>query len=255
MNWRTKNSYVLRRGKCDAPGCRSSDAKHHYSDGHAFCFSCGTFFPPEGGKPEFRQRPKDDEDMTVLHAYPNRLEVNALNCPRNYAHLKLKGLTDEEIHEHYFYAPISDRHVFQCKDSESGDEFFEARSYVPNITPKTMQMGKKPRLVMGDLASDTLVVVEDVISAIKVGRQYLSMPLFGSHMTTEQMALIGRLTDINWVVIWLDCDKYDAGIQFARQMGLIRPCVAIQTIDDPKELNDDEVAHEVESAVDALEVA
>ena len=39
-------SEFLRHENCEA--CGSSDAKSLYSDGHAFCFSCHTYFPSDG---------------------------------------------------------------------------------------------------------------------------------------------------------------------------------------------------------------
>ena len=39
-------SEFLRHDNCEA--CGSSDAKSLYSDGHAFCFSCHTYFPSDG---------------------------------------------------------------------------------------------------------------------------------------------------------------------------------------------------------------
>ena len=32
-----------KKGPC--PECNSSDANHHYPDGHTYCFSCNTFKP------------------------------------------------------------------------------------------------------------------------------------------------------------------------------------------------------------------
>ena len=33
---------------CPRPECGSSDAYHTYDDGHGYCYSCGTYFPPQG---------------------------------------------------------------------------------------------------------------------------------------------------------------------------------------------------------------
>lgn len=40
---------ILSKQPCPSPECHSSDACFHYDDGHAYCYSCGTYFPPEGG--------------------------------------------------------------------------------------------------------------------------------------------------------------------------------------------------------------
>lgn len=195
--------------------------------------------------------PKQKSDM-----YPQRLPVRSYNCGANYDWLSKKyGLTDEEIEENFFYAPISDRHVFTYQPPDGGEPFYEARSVSGRAHPKSQQYGIKPTLFMGQYTmSKTLVVVEDIISAIKVGRQYGSMPLFGAFLAPQQMAAIGRL-GMDRVVIWLDCDKYVAGMDYAKRMGVITPSVAIQTYEDPKYYNDEVIHHIVENAIASLEAA
>jgi len=200
------------------------------------------------GEPYDRPKSKTDH-------YPNRLPVRSYTCAPNYLWLATKyGLTDDEIDENFFYAPLSDRHVYCHKDSE-GDEFFEARSVSSRAVPKSQQYGNKPTVFMGKYEEQkTLVIVEDIISAIKVGRQYGAMPLFGAFLSARQMAEIGRLK-LDRVIVWLDCDKYTLGMKYAKDLGILVPSVAIQTYEDPKFFNDEVIAHIVENAIDALETA
>jgi len=192
--------------------------------------------------------PKPKSDV-----YPNRLPVTQHHCGRNYTFLKQYGLTDDEIDEHYFYAPLTDRHIFSVRDPDTNEEFYEARTHSRNIVPKSLQYGTKPIAFMGDCQSSVLVIVEDAVSAIKVGRQATTMPLFGSFLSPIAMAKIGRLERINQCVIWLDCDKYDKGMEYAKALGMFRPCVAIQTLADPKDLDDSTITVALEAALDALE--
>lgn len=185
--------------------------------------------------------------------FPDRQPVNDTKCPRSYAWLKQYGLTDEEIAEHYFYNPWGDRIIFHCIDPVTGEEYFEGRHHNPSVIPKTLSSGTKPNIFIGDGTSDTVVIVEDAVSAIKVGRHALVMPLFGSHMTPHQMSIITKLDGIDQVIFWLDEDKYALGMQLARRMGLLKPSVAIHTSKDPKWLTDEEIVVQLEDALDALE--
>lgn len=49
-------SNLVEKGPCDA--CGSSDANAHYDDGHAFCFSCGTYTPADGEERKAPAKPK-----------------------------------------------------------------------------------------------------------------------------------------------------------------------------------------------------
>lgn len=42
---------VLSKQPC--PSCTSSDAYHEYDDGHGYCFSCETYFPPVNKEPQY----------------------------------------------------------------------------------------------------------------------------------------------------------------------------------------------------------
>lgn len=252
MNWRTNNSFVTSQGPCDQPGCKSSDAKTTYSDGHAWCFSCNHYFPasfrtPMGG-PYDRPTPTSE-------AYPTRQKMSLVNCAQNYNWLKKYDLTDEEIDGNFFYAPISQRHVFAHTDEE-GNHFYEARSVSPfSGGPKTISYGDKPTIFMGNVDSKVLVIVEDIVSAIKVGRFYRTMPLFGANLNPMQMAFIGRKLKPEKAVIWMDCNKYSVGMEYARQLGLLVPTVAIQTKEDPKAQDETAIILEVEDALDSMEIA
>jgi hypothetical protein len=188
-----------------------------------------------------------------LSTYPTRMEVTQYNCKENWEWLKSYGLSDDEIDLHFFYSPEQQRHVFWNLDLD-GTEFFEARTASTNRIPKSLQHGQKPFVVLGNHEDhqDVVVVVEDIISAIKVSRHYLTIPLFGSHLSPADMAKIGKL-GVRGCVIWLDADKYTVGMHYAKQLSAILPTTALQTKEDPKCLHDTDIIVEVENAVEAME--
>lgn len=254
MNWRIENgsySTVVSQGPCDSGKCNSSDAKTLYSDGHSYCFSCHTRWAGEYKKkvPDMLVGERPIREKPAM--FPTRMEIDQFNCSKNFEWLKRYMLTDDEIDKWFFYAPVADRHVFAYHDGEE-DAFHEARD-VNGRLPKTLAYGPKPTMFLGD-DSDTVVVVEDLVSAIRVSRAYTVLPLFGSFFSPEQMALIAE-RKANKCVVWLDCDKYSIGMHYAKKMGMLVPTIAIQTLLDPKALPDDAILHVVENAIETLEAS
>lgn len=83
-----------------------------------------------------------------------------------------------------------------------------------------------------------MVLVEDIFSAIRVGRVVSCMPLFGSVISPSWMAGISKITKD--VTIWLDQDKYPEAVKFSqkfRTMGVRANVVFTQL--DPKAYNED----------------
>lgn len=255
MSWRIENgvySRVVSQGPCDSGKCNSSDAKTLYDDGHSYCFSCHTRWAGEYKKkvPEMLVgRPPVKEKPSV---FPTRMEIDTYNCPKNFEWLKRHMLTDDEMDKWFFYAPVADRHVFAYHDGEE-DSYHEARDVNGRI-PKTLSYGTKPTIWIEDDKTDVLVVVEDLVSAIRVGRNYSCLPLFGSFLSSEQMAAIKERGHTS-VIMWLDCDKYTVGMEYAKKMSMLAPTIAVQTLLDPKALPDDAIIHVVENALETLEAS
>src|SRR3990167_5328129 len=86
---------------------------------------------------------------------------------------------------------------------------------------------------------DTIVVVEDIISAIKVGRAYPTLCLFGCSMNKLFLARLKKLVG-GWstplhLTIWLDQDKLGEAMKIGQQATLTGFDVSIvQTVQDPK---------------------
>lgn len=73
--------------------------------------------------------------------------------------------------------------------------------------------------------SSTLVLVESVISAIKVGRFAQASPIFGSVISLQRFLGISHVW--NNVVIWLDPDKRKEAVQQANKSRSVIPNVSV----------------------------
>jgi len=94
--------------------------------------------------------------------------------------------------------------------------------------------------IVGKPHNETIVLTEDILSAIKVGRICEAMPVWGSNVPLKTLQ---RLSDrFKRVGVWLDMDKARESLRTARraeQIGL--EAKTIISIKDPKEYSADEI--------------
>jgi hypothetical protein len=86
----------------------------------------------------------------------------------------------------------------------------------------------------GNIDDDSVFVVEDKLSAIKLGQLECSMPLYGSHIGEKRAKYLSRrFENLN---IWLDADKKKEAMKQAIQLSpMFRSVSVIYTEKDPKE--------------------
>lgn len=107
------------------------------------------------------------------------------------------------------------------------------------ITSKYLSQGVKPLLQYGN-NPECLIIVEDVISAIKLGRVVTSTPLLGATMPQEwKLQLSGGFKKY---FIWLDKDKQKESVRMAMRCSQVwGNCGVISTELDPKCYNNREL--------------
>lgn len=69
------------------------------------------------------------------------------------------------------------------------------------------------------LSPETLVIVEDPVSAMRIAPLRPSMPLLGSHLATSRLIALTGLYDSIW--FWLDSDKLKEAREMAERARLI----------------------------------
>jgi hypothetical protein len=202
----------LRHEPC--PACGSRDNLARYTDGGGYCFGCGRVEKGRGGPPQEKPVKRLPEVVATLPAWAVQ-------------ELTGRGLTASEM-ALFSYSPSLDRICYQ------NGNFMECRSFT--AAPKVLTFGEKPFIIFGE--GRPVVLVEDIFSAIRVGRVVSCMPLFGSVISPSWMAGISKITKD--VTIWLDQDKYPEAVKFSqkfRTMGVRANVVFTQL--DPKAYNED----------------
>lgn len=212
------------------PKCGSKDNLGRYADGGAFCFGCGYV--------EGRDRIALEPTRKVTRALPS--DLTTLLPPANRKWLQ-RFLDDSEIDEYFEYSPSLDRHIFRWYQDDGF--YWEARS-VNNVQPKTLSHGTKPNLYLGRGESTTLVIVEDIVSAIKVGRFCRSYPLFGAYLSaTHRGKIIGD--DFSEVIVWLDRDKMMEAVVISTRFQPFVKSRVVSTTKDPKECSEKEILEQI----------
>lgn len=210
--------------------CGSSDANAEYDDSF-YCFSCNRYTP----KASLR-RFKALKDVRVCNGITleNKLAVHHLKWVLGY------GLTAEELQQFsssnervgkYGLMPCDLLVLYSSADYWCARNFGKGAKYLTS--------GTKPVIKYG-MNKEVLVFVEDIISAIKVGRQFTAIPMLGSMPSGDAAT---HLEGFETIYVWNDMDKAKESIKTARNLSerLNKRVRVIFSPSDPKCYNDLEI--------------
>lgn len=211
-------------------GCSSSDAMFKYDNGY-YCFSCQKSFNFNKLKIETIKISHIEQDRVQLpediEYTPENFSVEALEWLYQY------DILSSLIYEYKIgYSPSLQRVVLPNYVDKSMLLSYQTRSLSKYDSPKYLSYGPKSIMRSRGPLTDTVVIVEDYISCIKVGQSCKAVALLGTK--TENLDQI-----ISWyprIIIWLDSDG--AGQRSAQKLlqtcSLYRETRNIITELDPK---------------------
>lgn len=228
------SSKVIKMTACTH--CDSSDAMAHYDD-HTYCFSCGKYTPFKDTE-TLRKRFNKRFDTNTQEVEVSALEVDSVIPRHALSWLKKYGITDEEI----TLNGIGWNQDLEILVLLKTDGYYQGRNFKEGSYIKYISKGNKPLTSYGE--GDKIILVEDILSAIKVSRQNngRSIALLGSSLSKQVEDYL--LKENKEVYIWLDRDKAKTSIRMKnrlRELGL--NCKSIVTELDPKELNCNEIVN------------
>lgn len=228
------NSHLLYKTRC--PKCaengkdRSKDNLGVYSDGHSYCFSCGY----GSGATITGKLATQNKQIKPIPDFPedisNTMGENAKRWLLRYFPTGTfpQCLWSEQEQKLYF---MLDNGAYQYRYFGNNKDH-----------PKWVGYGITDNLMhITGVGSTSLVLVEDIISAVKVGHISPTLCLFGSNISLKRLATL-KLLGYNEVIIWLDWDKKEYAIkaaQLAQSIGL--QSRVIHTKLDPKEYSYDDI--------------
>jgi Zn ribbon nucleic-acid-binding protein len=222
--------YNERCPKCSANGAdKSGNNLAVYSDTHKYCFACG--YHDRGDIVEkFKDRLNTEREKKNVNFFNHSdiIDKKAL------IYLKKYGLTDKEIYDNYFWDSAGYL-VF------NGGSYQNARNFT-GVGAKYMTRGviRNNEPIMQNTQNDSVIIVEDAISAIKVSRVLPSVPIHNSIIPLE---LILRLSKrFKKLFVWLDKDKSLSALKQAGNAKLLFDEVrTIWTDLDPKCYSETEI--------------
>lgn len=211
--------------------CPSSDAMAEYG-GHFFCFSCRTRINKKG---MYTQRTYTDTpvDESLECEHEITFQVDRFSSAAK-SWLYGAGITDKLIKLYKIgYIPEVDR-VYIPNYRENTLIGYQTRALSFYDKPKYLGKGPKMCYLSKGKRTSSVVLVEDVLSCIRVGEHNSAISLQGTSLKEEGLAQV--LSKFDTVKIWLDSDA--AGVsgdkKLTRQLCLFVPCSSIVTKKDPK---------------------
>lgn len=229
------NSFVCHE---PCPKCGSKDNLGVWEDGHKWCFGCGFFKPSVDSlltvEKKFMTRDTNNSLMPLPRDCTTVISGEALQWLNSY------GITPEERSKNnMLWSPVAQMLIFPFFDEEQLIAW-QGR-YFPKRKAKCFTQGDvKDLLILLGQQTDKIVLVEDMISAIKVARVGTSMPLLGSHLSLEKAIRLSKM--FKEVIFWLDPDKANESSKMSKKYNaLFDGCDVIVTEKDPKEYSTEEI--------------
>jgi len=234
------------------PSCGSRDNLARYDDGHAWCFGCG-----------YSERGTVSYATTIMAAAEQKQEKGIHGLPADFSYsidyigktwLDKYSLTNSEIRSNKIgwsiegvYFKKKDIHIhpmliFPVFDIAGNLLFWQGRNF-GDEGPKYMTFGYKEKIyhiLENNAIADTIVLTEDLVSAIKVSRVCSTMPLFGSTVSLERLkTLSARFKHLR---IWLDMDKVTEALKTRLKASLLFETAEVIVAEkDPKEYNTEDI--------------
>lgn len=212
------DSYVIRKERCPKCAELGNDKSHDnlaiYSDGHSYCYRCGYHV----GR---RQFTKPIERIAPTIALPSdvtsELPYEATEWLRSYE------LTRLDIQQHnILWSDKWSRIIFPYFD-DTGLIAWQGRYIGTEPTAyqgqtskpaKWFSQGKIHEIIHPiKVQSREAVLVEDIVSAIKVSKHKGTIPIFGSTISPKHFLRIKTIVDKVW--LWMDPDMRTKSVKMA----------------------------------------
>ena len=227
-------SKFIKLGPC--PHCGSKDNRAEYENGY-WCFGCSKYETKDDTQSlRDRIKRKESNEMKIT----NGILETVKDIPQKGMQWLLKyNISQEEIRKYGIsWEPARRLLVLINKKN-----YWQARNFgFGNYKYKSN--GIKPLQVYGE--GDTIVLVEDVLSAIKIARcryeNICATPLLGTSLPKQTMSHLIKKYDK--IYVWLDRDKAKDSVQMKNKLRAAGvTSKAIITPKDPKEYTKTEILH------------
>lgn len=223
------------------PSCGSRDNLGRYSDGSAFCFGCH-YTERSTHSPFVGERDGKNETNTDGIRFPEDatrdLDARAVDWITSFGlsgrDIVLGGFKWSSSWEQLCIPFYDIDGNLCCIQSKNFNHKRASKAKYYNIGDKSESVTR-----YGNHGT-TLVLVEDALSALKIGRQTDAMPLLGTSIPRSRLASLKA--SYEQLIIWLDSDKWREARAIADAAALLGfKAKTVFTPKDPKTYTDEEI--------------
>jgi len=234
----SSSNYFVKHETC--PKCRSigndksGDNLGVWSDGSTYCFNCGY----TSGRKKITQTNSPTQSQIVLPSdvvtqlpyearqWLNKYELTRLDISRNH-------IMWSEKYSRIVFPYFNETELLAWQGRYIGEDKTKA---------KWFSQGKIHEIIHPlQVKNRFAVIVEDIVSAIKVSKICGAIPIFGSSISTKQWLRLKTIVDRS--CLWLDPDLRGKSLTIARVGTLLGvPTHPIFSDKDPKEHTIDFIA-------------
>jgi len=222
------------------PKCGSKDNLGVYID-HVFCFGCG-YYKSSYHIGRVLSKEKRPTIVTLPDDVTTTIPAIADNWLKKYEISQIELLNNNVV-----WSEKYQRLIFPYFGEDKYNLLgYQGRYFGKEQKPKWFSQGNLDKVIkifnLQNIERTGIILVEDIVSAMKVGRQFAAMPLFGSFVSAEKIIKLMQLFPITEVILWLDNDKYKEAHTYCRQLlSLGINSRVIHSIKDPKEYNNEQI--------------
>lgn len=218
------------------PKCGSRDNLARYDDGSAFCFGC-RYYESANIKyiVESSHTTKEERDI--------RSEEQAWNAhfsPECVGWLgKYEINVSTALKRGFLWHPQRQQLVFPFRNEDGKVIAYQVRNFSPKATTRYFTQGDINSLTPiyvknSEKRTDTLVLVEDVISAVKCAEYLDAMPCLGSAIPPDKLKRLVKL--YGRFVVWLDSNMMKNAMKMCERLDYMGAFISlVHTPLDPKE--------------------
>lgn len=218
-------AHCVRHEQCPKCAARGNDRSRNnlavYSDGSMYCFSCHYSVSASG----VSRIKSDDQPVREILALPHDADTDLPQKAQDY--LDKFGLTlrDRQFNT-IMWSEFWQRLIFPYFD-DTGLVGWQGRYLGDdgNLNRDKAKWYSKGNLrdlihVVGNKNAGTVVLVEDIVSAIKISHidTVCAVPLFGSHVDVKKVLAIKKICDTIKVWCWLDLDKQVDSAKYSKKL-------------------------------------
>lgn len=231
------------------PNCRKTghDNAHDnlavYSDGSSYCFRCGYHTSASGLAKLLTKTTKPVKISKNVNTLPFDVSEDLPATASNF--LNKFDLTKNDIKTNLLMWSEHYQRLIFPYFNDMGIAAWQGRYLGEEKKSKWYNKGDLRSLdvVKGNRYAKTVVLCEDIISAIKIAHcpKVCVVPLFGTHVSTKRMLQLAEKYDT--IFVWLDFDMKHKALSYAQQLRLVNSnSSVIYTKKDPKSLTDVEIS-------------